>query len=43
MVGYTLQKLGRADEASRYYAKALKMKPGDEMARKLMASVDLRE
>jgi Flp pilus assembly protein TadD len=43
MIGFTLQKLNRADEASRYYAQALKMKPGDEMARKLLASVDLKE
>jgi len=43
MVGYALQKLGRDKEASQYYAKALKIKPGDEMARKLMASVDLND
>lgn len=43
MVGYALQQLGRTDEASQYYAKALKIKPGDEMARKLMASVDLND
>jgi tetratricopeptide (TPR) repeat protein len=43
MVGYALQKLGREKEASQYYAKALKIKPGDEMARKLMASVDMND
>jgi tetratricopeptide (TPR) repeat protein len=43
MVGYALQKLGRTNEASQYYAKALKIKPGDEMARKLMASVDMND
>jgi Flp pilus assembly protein TadD len=43
MVGYALQKLGRTDEATKHYAKALKIKPGDEMARKLLASVDLNE
>jgi len=43
MVGYALQKLGREKEAAQYYAKALKIKPGDEMARKLMASVDLND
>jgi Flp pilus assembly protein TadD len=43
MVGYALQKLGRTHEASQYYAKALKIKPGDEMARKLMASVDMND
>ncbi|MEO6434770.1 MAG: tetratricopeptide repeat protein [Tepidisphaeraceae bacterium] len=43
MVGYALQQLGRHDEATRYYGKALKMKPGDEMARKLLASVDVME
>ena len=39
MVGYTLQKLGRREEAARYYAKALKLKPADDMAKKLLASV----
>jgi tetratricopeptide (TPR) repeat protein len=43
MVGYTLQKLGRSDEATQYYAKALRIKPGDEMARKLLASVDTND
>jgi tetratricopeptide (TPR) repeat protein len=43
MVGYALQKLGRNDEAAKHYSKALKIKPGDEMARKLMASVDVND
>jgi tetratricopeptide (TPR) repeat protein len=43
MIGYTLQKLGRNDEATQYYAKALRIKPGDEMARKLLASVDTND
>ena len=43
MVGYTLQKLGRTTEATQYYAKALRIKPGDEMARKLLASVDTND
>jgi len=40
MVGYALQKLGRPAEAISYYAQALKIKPNDDMAKKLMASVD---
>jgi protein O-GlcNAc transferase len=43
MVGYALQQLGRQEQAAQYYTKALKIKPGDEMARKLLASVDLKE
>lgn len=43
MIGYSLQKLGRTEEASQYYTRALKIKPGDEMARKLMASVDMND
>ena len=39
----TIYQLGRIEEASQYYAKALKIKPGDEMARKLMASVDMND
>src|SRR6185437_6553347 len=35
MVGYALQQLGRGDEAIRYYAEALKIKPGDHMAAKM--------
>ena len=41
MIGYTLKQLGRNDEAAKYYAKALKIKPGDDMAKRLMASVPM--
>ena len=43
MVGYVLEKLGRNDEAVRYYGQALKLRPNDELAAKLMASVDVNE
>ena len=43
MVGYVLEKLGRPTEATRFYARTLQMKPGDEMASKLMASIDLND
>ena len=37
MIGYALQKPGQSEEAAQYYARALHLKPGDEMARTLMA------
>jgi Tfp pilus assembly protein PilF len=40
MIGYVLEKTGKPQQAVRYYAAALKIKPGDELATKLMASVD---
>jgi tetratricopeptide (TPR) repeat protein len=43
MIGYVMQKMSRPGEAVRYYAAALRIKPEDEMAKKLLASVDLRE
>jgi Flp pilus assembly protein TadD len=43
MVGYVFERLGRTDNAMKCYAKALKMKPNDEMASKLMASLDLND
>jgi tetratricopeptide (TPR) repeat protein len=43
MVGYTLSKLGRNEQALQYYAQALKIKPGDEMASRMMAAMDLRD
>ena len=43
MVGYVLEKQGHADQALRYYGQALNLKPGDELATRLMASVNLRE
>lgn len=43
MVGLTYEKLGRGEDAIRQYARALKMKPGDDMAARLMASVNLHD
>ena len=43
MTGYVLEKTGRRELAVRYYSQALKIKPGDELASKLMATVDLHE
>jgi tetratricopeptide (TPR) repeat protein len=40
MIGYTLAKMGRDREAARYYAQALRIKPGDDMASELMAQID---
>jgi tetratricopeptide (TPR) repeat protein len=41
MVGYVLEKTGKAEQAMKFYAQALKLKPNDELASKLIASVDL--
>ncbi|MDB5301825.1 MAG: hypothetical protein JWO87_3488, partial [Phycisphaerales bacterium] len=38
-----LEKLGRSGEALQFYSRALKIKPGDEMASQLMAGVDLHD
>ena len=43
MVGYALEKMGQNEQAMGYYAQALKLKPDDELARKLMAGVEMRE
>jgi Flp pilus assembly protein TadD len=43
MQGYALEKLGRAEEASKCYKLALQIKPDDEMASQLMASIDLND
>ncbi len=43
MVGLTLDKLGRDSEAATYYQQALKIKPGDEMAARLMTRLDVHE
>jgi tetratricopeptide (TPR) repeat protein len=43
MIGYILEKLGRNDEAIHYYGQALKIKPDDELATKLMAAVNVHE
>jgi len=40
MVGYTYEKAGQTDAAIKCYAQALRIHPGDELATKLMASVD---
>ena len=43
MVGYVFERLGRHDAAMKCYAKALKLKPNDEMASQLMAGLDLHD
>ena len=43
MVGYVYEKLGKPDVAVQYYGKALKIKPHDELASKLMAGVNLND
>jgi Flp pilus assembly protein TadD len=43
MVGYVYEKLGKPDVAVQYYGKALKLKPHDELASKLMAGVNLND
>jgi tetratricopeptide (TPR) repeat protein len=40
MTGYVMERLGRGSDAIGYYGQALKVKPDDEMAAKMMASVD---
>jgi Flp pilus assembly protein TadD len=43
MIGYVLEKMGRPRQAMDYYAQALKLRPQDELASRLMAQVDLNE
>jgi len=43
MIGYVLEKSGKIDQAIQYYGQALKLKPDDELATKLMATVDVSE
>ena len=43
MIGYVYEKTGRSDLAMKYYGKALKQKPTDPLASKLMAGVDLND
>jgi Tfp pilus assembly protein PilF len=43
MVGYVYEKLGKPEVAVQYYGKALKLKPHDELASKLMAGVNLND
>lgn len=40
MVGYTLTRLGRGQEAAGYFAQALRVKPGDDMATDMLAQID---
>jgi Flp pilus assembly protein TadD len=40
MIGYVLEKSGKPQQAAQYYGRALKLKPDDELAAKLMASVN---
>ena len=42
-IGYVLEKQGKSEQAIKFYGEALKIKPGDELATRLMASVDARE
>jgi Flp pilus assembly protein TadD len=39
MIGYVLEKQGKTEQATWYYAQALKLNPTDELAAGLMASV----
>ncbi len=43
MVGLTLQRLGESQQAMNCYARALQLKPNDDLARKLMAAIDFQE
>jgi Flp pilus assembly protein TadD len=43
MIGYVLEKSGKVDQAIQYYGQALKLKPDDELATKLMATVETGE
>lgn len=43
MIGYVYEKNGKPQQALKYYSQALKVKPGDELATQLMASVDVSE
>ena len=40
MIGYTYEKMGRTDLAMSSYSRAMKLQPGDDMARQLMAEID---
>jgi len=40
MIGYTYEKLGQTDKAMQCYARALKIKPGDDLASQLMAAIE---
>lgn len=43
MTGYVLEKLGKPSDAMACYAQALRLKPNDELASKLMAQVEVKE
>jgi tetratricopeptide (TPR) repeat protein len=43
MIGYVFERLGRKDAAAKCYAKALKMRPSDQMASQLMAGLNLND
>jgi tetratricopeptide (TPR) repeat protein len=43
MTGYVLEKLGRSNEAIQCYGKALKRDPNDELAARLMATLQTQE
>jgi superkiller protein 3 len=43
MIGYVMEKQGHPAKAMQYYSRALKMKPADELATRLMATVDMNE
>ena len=43
MIGHTLARLGRHQQAQQYFTQALKIKPGDEMASKMMASLNMTD
>src|SRR2546421_8106599 len=41
MTGFVLEKMGRSDEAIRFYSLALKVKPNDDLATSLLAKVQV--
>ena len=43
MLGYTFEKMGKEEEALKYYGEALKLNPNDPLASRLMAGVDLHD
>src|SRR3989440_1637063 len=43
MTGFVLEKMGRSDEAIRFYSLALKVKPNDDLATSLLAKVQVKE
>jgi hypothetical protein len=43
MIGYVLEKTGKNAEAVHFYSQALKIRPGDEMAKRFMAQVQVNE